>query len=187
MPPLTDASQAGPITFCIMPAVEEHNIAVKFFVRDERNRARREFNALVALESCMSDMAPRLLFLDGESYAQPVVVQSWLEGEVSPVRPQTDDKWRKLIHHYATLATVVPENLKVNLEMAVMHMSSLQDGLDHIQWQLDRIPKFRRPAILDNLFLSLPTSQPLNFPKEVPVALCRVDSNILNIIRRPGV
>ena len=165
---------------------EVHDLAVKFTVRDARNRARREFNALLALESCEPDIAPRPVYLNEARYAQPVVVQTWLNGEVTAVPPQTDADWQQLISHYATLSTITPEKVDVDLETAVMSMRSLQGGLDQIQWQLDQIPKLHRPAMLTNLLLALPTSPPSNFPTVSPRALCRIDSNTLNFIRRPG-
>ena len=166
---------------------EEHDLAIKFTVRDARHRAHREFHALLAMESCAPNIAPRPLYLDEESYTQPVVVQTWLAGEVTSDPPQTDDEWHKLISHYATLATITPKKVDVVLETAVMSMSSLQEGLRHIQWQLERIPESHRPPILTKLLANLPTSPPSNFPTTTPTALCRVDSNTLNFIRRPGV
>ena len=165
---------------------DSQDFAVKFTVCDARKRARREFNALLALESCALDIAPRPVYLNEARYAQPVVVQTWLDGEVTAVPPQTDADWQQIISHYATLATVTPEKADVDLETAVMSMSSLQEGLDQIQWQLDQIPELHRLAMLTNLLLALPTSPPSNFPTVSPLALCRVDSNTLNFIRRPG-
>jgi len=66
---------------------EEHDIAVKFTVRDARHRAHREFHALLALESCAPNIAPQPLYLDEESYTQPVVVQTWLAREVVAALP----------------------------------------------------------------------------------------------------
>jgi len=85
------------------------------------------------------------------------------------------------------LATITPDKVDVVLETAVMSMSNLQEGLSHIQWQLERIPESHSPPILTKLLVNLPTSPPSNFPPTTPTALCRVDSNTLNIIRRPGV
>lgn len=165
---------------------DAHDLAVKFTVRDERHRARREFHALLALESCALDIAPRPVLLDEESYAQPVVVQTWLEGAVTPVPPQTDAEWHQLISHYATLSTITQDKVDVALETAVITFTSLQDGLDYIQWQIDRIPAAHRPDILTDLLANLPVSQPTTFLTQTPTALCRVDSNTLNFIRRSG-
>ncbi|HYN88439.1 MAG TPA: phosphotransferase, partial [Ardenticatenaceae bacterium] len=59
------------------------SFVVKFTIRDSRNRAGREYNALLALQQVAPSIAPRPVFLDTDSYAQPVVVQTWLEGAVS--------------------------------------------------------------------------------------------------------
>jgi len=52
--------------------------AVKFTIRDARDRAGREFASLSALHAAGLNAGPRALLLDRESYAQPVVVLTWL-------------------------------------------------------------------------------------------------------------
>jgi aminoglycoside phosphotransferase (APT) family kinase protein len=166
---------------------EKHNLAFKFTIRDARHRARREFQALSALTRCGLDIAPQPLFLDEESYAQPVVVQTWLEGKVTAVPPQTNAEWQQLISHYATLATISPDKVNIPLETAVVNFANPQDGLDCIQRHLARIPESHRPDILTNLLSKLPACLPSNFQTSTPIALCRVDGNTLNFIRRPSV
>src|SRR6187551_905801 len=57
-----------------------HDLAIKFTIRDARDRAGREYNALLALQQAGLKLAPAPLWLDRDSYTQPVIVQSWLEG-----------------------------------------------------------------------------------------------------------
>ena len=66
------------------------DLAVKFVIHDKRDRAGREHDALLALSQAGLSVAPEPLLLDRSSYAQPVVVQTWLEGEVSGGLPSTD-------------------------------------------------------------------------------------------------
>ncbi len=68
--------------------------AVKFTVRDKRDRAGREYQALLALRQAGLSVAPEPLFLARRRYPQPVVVQTWLEGEASRRLPQGDAEER---------------------------------------------------------------------------------------------
>lgn len=58
----------------------EMELAIKFCVNDERDRAGREYDALRVLQEAGLKLAPRPLLLDRNRYRQPVVVQSWLSG-----------------------------------------------------------------------------------------------------------
>src|SRR5512139_1869716 len=59
------------------------DLAVKFTLRDARDRAGREYGALLALQAAGLDLAPVPVLLDRKRYPLPVVVQTWLPGEVS--------------------------------------------------------------------------------------------------------
>src|SRR5829696_8910504 len=67
-----------------------HDLAIKFTIRDARDRAGREYTALLALQQAGLAVAAVPLWLDRDSYAQPVVVQSWLEGAVLRAPPEDD-------------------------------------------------------------------------------------------------
>src|SRR6478736_319694 len=64
-----------------------NDLAIKFTIRDERNRAGREYAALLALQQAGLAIAPEPLWLDRDSYAQPVVVQGWLAGTALAAPP----------------------------------------------------------------------------------------------------
>ena len=70
------------------------DLAIKFCIRDERDRAGREFASLTTLQEAGLDLAPTPLLLDRERYSQPVIVQTWLEGEVLTEPPATEAEWR---------------------------------------------------------------------------------------------
>ena len=57
---------------------QPEDYAVKFTMRDERDRAGREPAALSALQQAGLHIAPEPIWLDRERYTQPVVVQSWI-------------------------------------------------------------------------------------------------------------
>src|SRR5262245_1209596 len=84
------------------------DLAVKFTIRDARDRAGREHAALLALRQAGLMIAPAPLWLDRDRYAQPVVVQSWLDGTVLRAAPASDDEWQRLLDHYLTIHTLTP-------------------------------------------------------------------------------
>ncbi|CAA9555924.1 MAG: hypothetical protein AVDCRST_MAG88-1109, partial [uncultured Thermomicrobiales bacterium] len=62
-------------------------LAVKFTVRDARDRAGREYGALLALQRAGLDLAPRPVLIERARYPQPAVVQGWLAGTVTEEPP----------------------------------------------------------------------------------------------------
>lgn len=167
-------------------ATSDHGtLAIKFTIRDTRDRAGREYATLHVLQHCGLDIAPRALFLDRERYAQPVVVQTWLEGAVKDAPPTTDTDWDLLLHHFAAIHTIRRDSTALRLPQAVLTMTNADSGKKHIQQQLDHIPPQARSAELDALMHQLETISFQNWT-EPSLTLCRCDPNILNIIRRPG-
>lgn len=162
------------------------DLAVKFTIRDARRRAWREYRALTALQEVGLDIAPCPLLLDEERFAQPVVVQSWLKGEVTAVPPQSDTEWQHLITHYAALTAVIPAWVGMQLANAVVNFDSVLTGWQQIQQQINRIPVDHRPQIWPQLYDQL---QQKYAEKALPrfvgkKTLCRNDGNVLNFLRR---
>ena len=134
-----------------------YDLAIKFTIRDQRDRAGREYAALLALQQAGLAIAPKPLWLDRDRYSQPVVVQSWLEGPVLAVPPAGDDEWRRLLDHYVAIHKLTPANSSISLQPAVMNMHSATDGLDRISAAPKRpiISSLRaRPAKVDTGFAS---------------------------------
>ena len=163
---------------------EDGDLAVKFTLRDGRRRAWREFQALQAVMAHSLAIAPLPVLLDETSYPQPVVVQTWLAGEVTAVPPQTDAEWHKLVQHHATLTQITPENTEVDLATGVVNFNGLADGLAQMQQQCATIPPEAQPAALKEL-MQWANQLPDDLPP-APLALCRVDANTLNFVRRMG-
>ena len=163
---------------------KDGTFAVKFTLRDGRRRAWREFQALTALQAHGLAIAPEPILLDEDSYPQPVVVQRWLDGKVTAVPPQRDAEWRQLVAHYATLSKITPRNTEVELETAVLNFNSVAGGLTHIRQQCAAMPLEAQPKALREL-VQAAQRLPANLPPAL-LALCRVDANTLNFIRRPG-
>lgn len=160
------------------------DLAIKFTMRDWRDRAGREHTALSALHQAGLSVAPQPILLDRHRYAQPVVVQTWLEGEVSAVPPPTEVQWRSLLQHFATIYTVTPETTGVKLREAVLNANSVAGCQEIVRRELARIPGEARPASLCALVRRFERCRFADC-SGAPVSLCRADNNILNVIRRP--
>ncbi len=163
---------------------EDGTYAVKFTLRDGRRRAWREFQALRVLQERCLDIAPKPILLDEESYPQPVVVQTWLDGDVTAEPPQTDAEWEALVAHYAALAKISPVNTEIEVETAVLNFNSAASGLEQIQRQCAAIPLEAQPESLRQL-VGAAQRLPVDLPP-AHIGLGRNDANTLNFIRRPG-
>jgi aminoglycoside phosphotransferase (APT) family kinase protein len=161
-----------------------HDLAIKFTIRDRRDRAGREYAALLALRQAGRAIAPEPLWLDRDSYPQPVVVQSWLEGAVLAAPPAGAGEWQCLLEHYRAIHTLTQADISIVLPPAVMNMSSAADGLDEIRQQLAYIPAPEQPAELHELIRDAEAARWPDWPAP-QLALCRVDPNTLNFVRRP--
>lgn len=158
------------------------DLAVKFTIRDARDRAGREYGSLLALQQADPALAPRPLLLERERYPQPVVVQTWLPGLPLDVPPESEGEWEALldhllrIHHItATVGTVLPE--------VVLTMRSAAEGRARIQENVDRIPPDQRPATLQALLARLDVARFAGWP-EPRLSLCRGDCHCRNFLRR---
>lgn len=171
------------------------DLAVKFTIRDSRDRAGREYGALSALHRAGFPIAPQPILLDRDSYEQPVVVLTWLEGEVSAAPPATEVEWHSLLQHLATLhairpdritpGTIIPGGCHMPLPQAVIDASSVAEGKDLVLQQMVLLPTDAQPVSLQVLVRRLEEAR---FPA-LPAAsasLCRLDHNTTNYIRRPG-
>jgi len=70
------------------------DLAVKFTARDARDRAGREYATLAALQHMGTPIAPAPILLERERFAHLVVVQTWLDGQVTippPTRTEIGD------------------------------------------------------------------------------------------------
>jgi hypothetical protein len=162
-----------------------HDLAIKFTIRDSRDRAGREYHALLAIQQAGLSIAAAPLWLERERYAQPVVVQSWLAGEIHAAPPAGDAEWQRLLEHYLAIASVTPARAGVPLAAAVLNMRSAAGGLHEIRQQLAYIPEDDRPAALSKLVDHV-ERMPLPEWSAPDLALCRVDPNTLNFVRRAG-
>lgn len=164
---------------------EVGDFAVKFTMRDQRDRAGREYGALSALHQAGLLIAPEPILLERERYEQPVVVQRWLEGEVKGTPPTSEAEWCHLLEHYLTMHRLTPAQTDVELPTVVLHADSLKGCRQLVRGQLALLPAEAQPIELQRLIERWQKSPLSNFAY-APQALCRGDGNILNMIRRPN-
>ncbi|GAB4111863.1 MAG: hypothetical protein Fur005_38970 [Roseiflexaceae bacterium] len=162
---------------------DDTDLAIKFTRRDARDRAGREYMALQLLADLAVDLAPRPLLIERERYAQPVIVQQWLAGEVHAAPPADDAEWLALITFYAALHTATAGHTE-HVPPAVVNIGRVAQGRTMIAEQIDMLPAAAQPADLLELQQRLMAID-IPEPPGLRTALCRVDSNILNFIRRP--
>jgi hypothetical protein len=162
----------------------EGDFAVKFTIRDKRDRAGREHTALRALRAAGLAIAPEPILLDRTTYPQPVVVQTWLAGEVGAVPPADDDGWWALLSHYAMIHSIRPGSGRPRLRRAVLTMRSAAEGRREIRRQMAAFPRPAHPVEARELLRQIEATAFPSWPPP-PEALCRVDPNIRNFVRRP--
>lgn len=160
------------------------DVAVKFTLRDARNRAEREYLSLRALQELGLRLAPAPVRLEGERYPHPVVVQEWLAGEVLTAPPQTDAAWEHLLRLYAQVHSVTPEMTRGPIKAAVFGATSPAEAKQLVFKQADLIPQPVRPTELKGLLKTLASTPTLDV--EAEHALCHVDTNVGNFIVRSG-
>jgi thiamine kinase-like enzyme len=159
--------------------------AVKFTIRDARDRAGREYETLRVLEMLRLDIAPQPLLLERDRYPHPVTVQTWLDGEVSAAPPSTDAEWQRLLEHFDTIHAIRPGQVPRPLRPAVLTMADAQAGLDRVRQQIALIPADAPPATLSALVQRAEATPFPTWPTPA-LTLCRCDPNILNFVRHPG-
>lgn len=160
------------------------DLVVKFTIRDPRDRAGREFGALTALRQAGLKIAPAPLLLDRDYYPLPVVVQTWLEGDVVAAVPASDDAWELLLRHLVAVHSVTPEAVDVELPTATINAYNVLEGRQLIREYVIAIPPEEQPDTLRELLRRFETA-PLPEWDEKHVSLIRLDHNTLNFVRRP--
>jgi aminoglycoside phosphotransferase (APT) family kinase protein len=158
--------------------------AIKFTVRDARDRAGREYAALSALHQAGLPIVPLPIHLDQERYRQPVVVQSWLEGDALKASPENDADWDALLAHYCAIHTLTPSRAQMPIAEATVNMSSAAAGRLLVAQHVAKLPPEALPA---SLLALLGWLEKTRLPEwdAPPRALCHTDPNWRNFIRRP--
>ena len=127
------------------------DFALKFTIDDERDRAGREYGAQLALRQADLTIAPEPVLLDRTCYTQPVVVQTWLQGEVDSTPPASMAEWRGLLQNLALVHTITPDNTSVTLPYATIVARDAEEGKERVRQQVAHIPQEAQPASLQEL------------------------------------
>jgi aminoglycoside phosphotransferase (APT) family kinase protein len=157
--------------------------AVKFTIRDDRDRAGSEYRALLALQKAGLDVAPQPVLLEQARYRQPVVVQTWIEGAKIGVAPSSDADWHALIQHFVAIHAITPDKTAIGLGAAVLTMDSAASALQQIDRQLVHLPRLERSTALQSLVDRVERASFPSWPQP-EMALCRGDPNPQNFFRR---
>jgi aminoglycoside phosphotransferase (APT) family kinase protein len=161
------------------------DLAIKLTPRDDRQRAEREYQALLAMQEAGLSVAPYPVLVIPDHHKLAVVVQSWLVGAVTAAPPADDEEWLHLLKHLVQVHSVTPSRIGVRLRQAVLTSESPAASRRLVFEQASRIPEEHQPAEARALLRRFEAAcQPDRRPAG-PV-LCRCDANTLNYIRRPG-
>ena len=161
--------------------------AVKFTIRDARNRALREFNSLRLLEGLNLRVAPRPLYFDQEQYLLPVVVQTWIEGTPLNLPPEDDATWTNILLAYQTIHQVtdkvIQERGLVLLPCGLV-TERPEKALTGLAGFLTQIPIGEQPRALIELLAEI---EHLALPP-IPVSSClgHGDATVRNMLRTTG-
>ncbi|HRQ39845.1 MAG TPA: phosphotransferase [Chloroflexota bacterium] len=124
---------------------DEAAFAVKFTRMDERRRASREFHTLWALKEAGLALAPVPLLLAEERYhGRQAVIQSWLDGLVDPIPPQSPAEWERLLDHVLAVQTVRPSATTIPLSPATLRATHLRELLAFLQQRAAALPPSNR-------------------------------------------
>ncbi len=159
------------------------DFAIKFTIRDERDRANREYGALCALKEAGGALAPEPILLDTDSYPQPVVVQTWLPGDMIQTAPREDQEWSDLLEYLATVHAL--RHATVDL----LGCYNNANGAEEYAREASRLHAIAQEKRLPTPVLDVTGNlAELNFGgcPRVPAGLCRADHNVRNFIRHDG-
>ncbi len=161
------------------------DVAIKFTMRDARDRAGREWAALKFLAEHAPDLAPHPLLLDRSSYAHQVIVQSWLAGDATPSLPANDPAWHALCRHLVKIHSLPASPGHPAICSVVLYVTSPADALQAIRAQHCRLSPEEWTSGVNDL-IAQAHSAPWPHLPQPPLRFCRGDPNIRNFIRRPN-
>lgn len=165
---------------------DETAFAVKFTRLDERRRANREFHTLWALQEAGLDLAPVPFGLaEGRYHGRQAVIQSWLDGMVDPLPPQSPAEWECLLDHILAVQSVKPSNTAVPLSPATLFASHPHELLAYLQQRAAALPP---DALMEPVTTLLAHLGKRPFPDHPApqLALLHCDPNPRNFVRRPS-
>lgn len=164
------------------------DLAIKFTIRDVRDRAGREFATLTLLERLGLQAAPKALYLnrfETEPNRSPVVIQTWLAGQTISANLLSREDWQRLIAHLHVIHSATPalaQQARMTLPPVVLTMRNAREGIEAVRWQTQQLPADAWPLALHRLMSQLERIDWPSWP-EPAVCLCRGDNNARNFIK----
>lgn len=159
--------------------------AVKFTIRDDRDRARREFNALTLLDRTGPGLAPRPVHLELDRYDLSVVVQNWIDGTPLWSPPADDATWLQILRAYRRLHSLPsPDGAPWGAAHGPLLIPTTPEEIvSGTQAFAEQIPPTGQSARLSELLQTLRGLKWL----ELPETRCWAhgDTNIRNLILTP--
>ncbi len=162
------------------------SVVAKFTMRDARDRAGREYNALLSLAAAGLAIAPLPFLLDRDAYCQPVVVQEWVDGEPLQHPPNDDVGWERLAELLTLTHRLRPGDEAGSLLPAVLTAHTAAGALQIVRDELGKMPEGERLPEVAAAAARLERQSLSRWPVPPPT-LVRCDPNVRNVIRRPGV
>lgn len=160
--------------------------AVKFTRLDERRRAVREFRVLWVLQEAGLELAPvPFVLAEGRYHGRQAVIQSWLDGPVTPKPPQSPAKWEMLLEHVLAVHRVQPTGITVPLPPATLRATHPRELLAFLQQRAAALPS---DVAMEPVAALLGCLEKQEFPHwpAPSLALLHCDPNPLNFVRRPS-
>ncbi|MBC8171856.1 MAG: aminoglycoside phosphotransferase family protein [Anaerolineae bacterium] len=160
------------------------DFAIKFTLNDGRDRAGREYHALIVLFDYGLDVAARPVLLERDRYSRPLVVQTWIPGEIHDYPPQTEADWLRLLRYLNIIHQITPQQASLPLQPAIVSPASPDECRRIVQEQVNRIPEHERPAVL-NQVLQRFENLPVPAWDTPQIRLIRSDANNSNFVWTP--
>jgi aminoglycoside phosphotransferase (APT) family kinase protein len=166
------------------------DLVVKFYRGDKRDRAGREYRSLDVLQKLGLEIAPAVVLIERERYANPVTVQHWLSGNVCEGPPASESEWQKLVDLYLAIHSVTPERVgaymkATEMATAVMTFKQAQEAVDLVLGEIGALHEgFQRPDLL--ALTGRLARMELPCWDEPDVRLARCDPSSGNFLRRAG-
>lgn len=157
------------------------DFAIKFTLNDGRDRAGREYQALIVLFDQGLDVAARPVMLERDRYSRPLVVQTWLPGEIRDYPPQNEADWLRLLRYLNIIHQITPQQASLPLRPAILSPASPDECRQIVQEQVNRIPEDERPEVL-NQVLQRFTVLHLSEWGEPQIRFIRSDANNSNFV-----
>lgn len=175
--------------------------AVKLCVKDERQRARREFNALTFLRAANIDLAPEPILLDEscDHVPFPLVIYRWVWGE-SLSLPLNDEQLRWILTATHAIQCVSREKFSnAKLDDAWFHWFAFEPYLSELRnfqkqygnWLGAQNAEGRQLAaraerLVESCIKVVSASRVDPSREKIALRLAHVDWNLANVIQSPG-